>query len=57
MNPPDFLTHDSNATNAEYRAGNVAILNMWGGSRASQQPTTEGVLEEVAAGHAIAAPP
>ena len=52
---PDFLTHDSNATNAEYRAGNVAILNMWG-SRASQQTTTEGVLEEVVNGHAIAAP-
>ncbi|MEP2530412.1 extracellular solute-binding protein [Shimia sp.] len=52
---PDFLTHDSNATNAEYRAGNVAIMNMWG-SRASQQATTEGVLEEVATGHAIAAP-
>ena len=27
---PDFLTHDSNATNAEYRAGNIALLNMWG---------------------------
>ena len=27
---PDFLTHDSNATNAEFRAGNVAIMNMWG---------------------------
>ena len=27
---PDFLTHDSNVTNAEYRAGNVAIMNMWG---------------------------
>ncbi|MCP5037798.1 MAG: extracellular solute-binding protein, partial [Rhodobacteraceae bacterium] len=52
---PDFLTHDSNATNAEYRAGNVALLNMWG-SRASQQTTTEGVLEEVVNGHAIAAP-
>ena len=26
---PDFLTHDSNATNAEFRAGNVAIMNMW----------------------------
>ncbi len=52
---PDFLTHDSNATNAEYRAGNVALLNMWG-SRASQQVTTEGVLEEVVNGHAIAAP-
>lgn len=52
---PDFLTHDSNATNAEYRAGNVAIMNMWG-SRASQQTTTEGVLEEVINGHAIAGP-
>lgn len=52
---PDFLTHDSNATNAEYRAGNVAIMNMWG-SRASQQTTTEGVLDEVKAGHAIGAP-
>jgi trehalose/maltose transport system substrate-binding protein len=52
---PDFLTHDSNATNAEYRAGNVAIMNMWG-SRASQQTTTEGVLEEVISGHAIAGP-
>lgn len=52
---PDFLTHDSNATNAEYRAGNVAIMNMWG-SRASQQIHTEGVLEEVVAGHAIGAP-
>ena len=30
---PDFLTHDSNATNAEYRAGNVALLNMWGSPR------------------------
>ncbi|WP_171181035.1 ABC transporter substrate-binding protein [Ruegeria sp. HKCCD8929] len=52
---PDFLTHDSNATNAEYRAGNVAIMNMWG-SRASQQTSTEGVLQEVIDGHAIAAP-
>ncbi len=52
---PDFLTHDSNATNAEYRAGNVAIMNMWG-SRASQQTSTEGVLQEVIDGHAIGAP-
>ena len=27
---PDFLTHDSNATNAEWEAGNVALMNMWG---------------------------
>jgi len=52
---PDFLTHDSNATNAEYRAGNVALLNMWG-SRAANQPTAEGVTEAVKAGHAIAGP-
>ena len=52
---PDFLTHDSNATNAEYRAGNVALLNMWG-SRAATQTTTDGVTEEVKAGHAIAGP-
>ena len=52
---PYFMTHDSNATNAEYRAGNVAVMNMWG-SRASQQTSTEGVLDEVKAGHAIGGP-
>jgi ABC-type glycerol-3-phosphate transport system substrate-binding protein len=52
---PDFLTHDSNATNAEYRAGNVALLNMWG-SRASSQTTAEGITDAVKAGHAIAGP-
>ena len=52
---PDFLTHDSNATNAEYRAGNVALLNMWG-SRAASQPTAEGVTEAVKNGHAVAGP-
>ncbi len=52
---PDFLTHDSNATNAEYRAGNIALLNMWG-SRAATQTTTDGVTDEVKNGHAIGAP-
>lgn len=52
---PDFLTHDSNATNAEYRAGNVALLNMWG-SRAATQTTAEGVTDEVKTGHAISGP-
>lgn len=52
---PDFLTHDSNATNAEYRAGNIAMLNMWG-SRAATQTTADGVTDEVKAGHAIAGP-
>jgi len=27
---PDFLTHDSNVTSAEWKAGNVAMMNMWG---------------------------
>lgn len=27
---PDFLTHDSNGTSAEWKAGNVALMNMWG---------------------------
>jgi len=52
---PDFLTHDSNATNAEYRAGNIAMLNMWG-SRAATQTTTDGVTDAVKNGHAIAGP-
>jgi maltose-binding protein MalE len=52
---PDFLTHDSNATNAEYRAGNVAMMNMWG-SRAATLVTVDGVSDEVKNGFAIAGP-
>ena len=52
---PDFLTHDSNATNAEFRAGNVAIMNMWG-SRAATLATADGVPQEVVDGFAIAGP-
>jgi len=52
---PDYLTHDSNATNAEFRAGNVAIMNMWG-SRAATLVTAEGVPQEVVDGFAIAGP-
>lgn len=52
---PDFLTHDSNATNAEYRAGNVALMNMWG-SRAATLVEAEGVPQEVIDGFAIAGP-
>lgn len=52
---PDFLTHDSNATNAEYRAGNVALMNMWG-SRAATLVTADGVPQEVIDGFAIAGP-
>lgn len=52
---PDFLTHDSNATNAEYRAGNVALMNMWG-SRAATLTTADGVPQEVIDGFALAGP-
>jgi ABC-type glycerol-3-phosphate transport system substrate-binding protein len=52
---PDFLTHDSNATNAEYRAGNVALMNMWG-SRAATLVDADGVPQEVVDGFAIAGP-
>ena len=52
---PDFLTHDSNATNAEFRAGNVAIMNMWG-SRAATLVDVDGVSMEVKNGMDIAGP-
>ncbi|MEO0487782.1 MAG: extracellular solute-binding protein [Pseudomonadota bacterium] len=52
---PDFLTHDSNATNAEFRAGNVALMNMWG-SRAATLTTAEGVPQEVIDGFALGGP-
>lgn len=52
---PDFLTHDSNATNAEYRAGNVALMNMWG-SRAATLVEADGVPQDVIDGFAIAGP-
>ncbi len=38
---PDYLTHDSNATNAEMEAGNVMMQNMWG-SRAGTLMDDEG---------------
>jgi len=52
---PDFLTHDSNATNAEFRAGNVALMNMWG-SRAATLVSADGVAQEVVDGFAIDGP-
>ncbi len=52
---PDFLTHDSNATSAEWKAGNVALMNMWG-SRVGPLRETEGSSQEVADNTAIAGP-
>jgi ABC-type glycerol-3-phosphate transport system substrate-binding protein len=52
---PDYLTHDSNATNAEFRAGNVALMNMWG-SRAATLVDADGVSDEVKKGMDISGP-
>ena len=38
---PDYLTHDSNGTQAEWEAGNVALMSM-GGSRMGNLMDTEG---------------
>ena len=43
---PDYLTHDSNATSAEWEAGNVALMNMWG-SRSGRLMDAEGSTPEV----------
>ena len=51
---PDYLTHDSNATSAEWKAGNVAIMNMWG-SRVGPLKSDE-VAGEVASNTDIAGP-
>ena len=52
---PDFLTHDSNATNAEWEAGNVALMNMWG-SRSGVLMDTEGSAPEVYENTVVGAP-
>lgn len=53
---PDFLTHDSNGTSAEWKAGNVAIMNMWGSRVGRLQDTADGATQEVADNTAIAGP-
>ena len=52
---PDFITHNNNETNAEYEAGNVAMMNMWG-SRAATTGASETAIEAVKNGHTIAGP-
>jgi ABC-type glycerol-3-phosphate transport system substrate-binding protein len=53
---PDFLTHDSNATSAEWKAGNVALMHMWGSRVGRLRDTEDGALPEVANNTAIAGP-
>jgi ABC-type glycerol-3-phosphate transport system substrate-binding protein len=52
---PDFLTHDSNATSAEWKAGNAAMMNMWG-SRTGVLMAKEGNDPKVAENTMVAAP-
>lgn len=52
---PDFLTHDSNATSAEWKAGNVAMMHMWG-SRMEPLKDPEQSQPEVAATTTLGAP-
>jgi len=52
---PDYLTHDSNATSAEWEAGNVALMNMWG-SRTGVLMDDEGSAPEVYQNTAVSGP-
>lgn len=53
---PDFLTYDSNALQAEFEAGNVALANFWG-SRAGGVTDDEGASAEIAGAIRFAAAP
>ena len=52
---PDYLTHDSNATSAEWEAGNVALMNMWG-SRTGVLMDSEGSEPVVYENTSVGAP-
>jgi ABC-type glycerol-3-phosphate transport system substrate-binding protein len=52
---PDYLTHDSNATSAEWEAGNAALMNFWG-SRTGVLMDDEGAVEGVAENTMVAGP-
>ena len=52
---PDFLTHDSNAAAAEWKAGNVALMNMWG-SRAGAWNAEDGFDQAILDATKLAGP-
>ena len=53
---PDYLTHDSNAIQAEWEAGNIAMTNLWG-SRAGAVTDGEGSTAEIESNTMFAAAP
>ncbi|MFK7901844.1 MAG: ABC transporter substrate-binding protein [Nitratireductor sp.] len=53
---PDFLTYDSNAAAAEWEAGNVAVMNLWG-SRAAPITDDEGSTPEIVSNTMFASAP
>ena len=53
---PDFLTHDSNAVQAEWEAGNAALTNLWG-SRAGAVTDGEGSTAEIESNTMFASAP
>ena len=53
---PDYLTYDSNATQAEWEAGNLALATMWG-SRGGAILDDEGSTAEVIASTVLSAAP
>jgi ABC-type glycerol-3-phosphate transport system substrate-binding protein len=53
---PDFLTFDSNALQAEFEAGKVAMASFWG-SRAAAVTDAEGSTPEIAGAIKLAAAP
>jgi multiple sugar transport system substrate-binding protein len=53
---PDFLTYDSNATQAEWEAGNLALAAMWG-SRGSAILDGEGSVDGVSSNTVLTAAP
>jgi ABC-type glycerol-3-phosphate transport system substrate-binding protein len=53
---PDFLTYDSNATQAEWEAGNLALAEMWG-SRGSAVLDGEGSVDGVSSNTVLTAAP
>lgn len=53
---PDYLTYDSNALTAEWEAGNVALMNIWG-SRLPALKDAEGSTTEIVDNTEVASAP